>query len=181
MYNIKFSGKIFMLLAATFSLAACNRSEETASNAQVKKAVAIVEPTEGNQVKGIVTFTEENGGLRIVADFTGLKPGKHGFHVHEHGDCSAHDASSAGGHFNPTNGKHGGPGNPDRHVGDMGNVEANEQGVGHYDRVDELMKLNGTDSIIGRSVVIHADEDDLTSQPSGNSGPRIGCGVIEAK
>lgn len=167
----------FLSAATLLILGSCNRAEESQEQ-KPRKAVAVIHPTENNEVKGTVTFTEVPGGVLIVGDFTGLKPGKHGFHVHEHGDCSAHDASSAGGHFNPTNKKHGGPGNPDRHVGDMGNVVANEKGIAHYERVDELIKLSGPDSIIGRSVVIHADEDDMVTQPTGNSGARIGCGVV---
>jgi len=145
----------------------------------VKIATAMLHPTEGNNVQGTVTFTKAPNGVRIVAVVRNLEPGKHGFHIHEHGDCSAHDASSAGGHFNPTGKKHGGPDNPERHVGDMGNLEADENGIAHYDRIDELMTLTGKDSIIGRSVVVHAGEDDLHTQPTGNSGARIACGVIQ--
>lgn len=145
----------------------------------VTKAVAILHPTEGNKVQGVVTFTAVEGGVLVVADVSNLTPGKHGFHVHEHGDCSAHDASSAGGHFNPTKSKHGGPDSAERHVGDLGNLEADKDGKAHYSRVDKLLTLSGPDSIVTRSVVVHADEDDLTTQPTGNSGPRIACGVIE--
>lgn len=154
---------------------------ETKQEAPVKvtKAVAILHPTEGNQVQGTVTFTEVEGGVLIIADVSNLTPGKHGFHVHEHGDCSAHDASSAGGHFNPTKSKHGGPDSAERHVGDLGNLEADKDGNAHYERVDKLLTLNGPDTIVTRSVVVHAGEDDFTTQPTGNSGPRIACGVIQ--
>ena len=145
------------------------------------KAVAILHPTEGNKLAGTVTFTQVDGGVLIVADVSGLTPGKHGFHVHEHGDCSAPDASSAGGHFNPTHKKHGGPDSPERHVGDFGNLEANSEGKAHYERVDKIISLNGPESIVNLSVIVHANEDDLVSQPAGNSGPRIGCSVIKAQ
>lgn len=148
------------------------------SQPSIKKAVAVLKATDGNTVAGTVTFTAVDGGVLIVADVTNLKPGKHGFHVHEHGDCSAHDASSAGGHFNPTKTKHGGPDSPERHVGDLGNLEADAQGKAHYERTDKLIALEGPDSVVGRSVVVHADEDDFTTQPTGNSGPRIACGEI---
>jgi Cu-Zn family superoxide dismutase len=146
---------------------------------KVKKAYAVIDPTQGFEAVGAVTFAAmPEGGVRIIADIGGLKPGKHGFHIHEHGDCSAPDASSAGGHFNPTNKKHGGPDTAERHVGDLGNIEANASGFAHYDRVDTLISLDGPNSIIGKSVLIHEDEDDLTTDPSGNSGKRIGCGMV---
>jgi Cu-Zn family superoxide dismutase len=147
--------------------------------APVTKAVAVLKPTEGNKVQGTVTFTTVEGGVLVVADVYNLTPGKHGFHVHEHGDCSAHDASSAGGHFNPGKTKHGGPDSAERHAGDLGNLEADKDGKAHYSRVDKMITLNGSDSIVTRSVVVHAGEDDFVTQPTGNSGPRIACGVIE--
>ncbi len=149
------------------------------ATAPVTNAKVILKPTESNHVSGTVTFTAVEGGVKIVADVKNLTPGKHGFHVHEHGDCSAADGSSAGGHFNPTNKKHGGPDSPERHVGDFGNLVANENGEAHYERIDNVISLNGPDSIVGKSIIIHAGEDDLTTQPTGNSGARIACGLIE--
>jgi superoxide dismutase, Cu-Zn family len=142
-------------------------------------AYSIIKPASGSQVIGTVSFHQVEGGLRIWADVAGLTPGKHGFHIHEHGDCSSHDASSAGGHFNPTGTKHGGPDSKERHVGDLGNLEANDEGFAHYERIDTLIELNGENSIIGKSIVIHEGEDDLETQPTGNSGARIGCGEIK--
>ena len=168
-------------LAITFTLALTACLAAADQSATVNKAVAVLEAKgDGSEVKGTVTFTTVSGGVRIVADVYNLTPGKHGFHVHDKGDCSAHDGSSAGGHFNPTNTKHGGPDSAERHVGDMGNLVADAQGHAHYDRVDDLMQLNGPDTIVGRSVIVHADPDDLTTQPTGNSGARIACGVIES-
>jgi Cu/Zn superoxide dismutase len=178
---IKVSLITFSFIATT-TFVSCENATSTAtdkSTQPVVKAVAVLEAKDNSGVEGTVTFTAERGGVRIVADVFHLTPGKHGFHVHEHGDCSAHDASSAGGHFNPYGQKHGGPGNPNRHAGDLGNLVADETGHAHYDWVDDLLDLNGPNAIIGRSVVVHANEDDLTSQPAGNSGPRIACGVIE--
>ena len=131
------------------------------------------------KIAGVVTFKKVPEGIEIVADVYGLKPGKHGFHVHEHGDCSGTDGMKAGGHFDPTNSKHGGPDSPERHVGDFGNLDADQKGHAHYERVDKLIAFEGPNSILDRSVMIHADPDDLVSQPSGNSGPRIACGKIE--
>ena len=143
------------------------------------KAVALLHPTEGNNVSGTVTFTEVADGVQVNAEISGLTPGKHGFHVHEFGDCSASDASSAGAHFNPTNQPHAGPDANARHVGDMGNIEADASGVAKLDYLDHNISLaNDEQSIIGRSVVVHAKADDLKSQAAGDSGARVACGVI---
>lgn len=145
---------------------------------RVRHANAVIYPTKGSTVSGLVTFNQETDGLHINATFSGLKPGNHGFHIHEFGDCACDDAICAGNHFNPTNHPHGSPVIPNRHVGDLGNVTADEQGNATYSYVDRLTTLNGPHSIIGRSVIIHTDADDFTTQPTGNSGARIGCGVI---
>jgi Cu-Zn family superoxide dismutase len=146
----------------------------------VIEAKSKVFPTKGNEARGEVFFTVIPEGVRIVADFEGLTPGEHGFHIHDKGDCSAADASSAGGHFNPSNSKHGGPESLEKHAGDLGNLTADEQGRAHFEWTTTQITLNGENSIIGRSVVIHADVDDFATQPAGNSGSRVGCGVIEA-
>lgn len=172
----------FCMLVTIFILASCETREEKKiplNQGEIKEAIVSITPTENNKVTGVVTFTVVHGGVKVIADVSGLSPGKHGFHVHEHGDCSSHDASSAGGHFNPTHKKHGGPDSHERHVGDLGNLDADATGRAHYDRVDKVISLNGPDSIIGKSIVIHAGEDDLKTDPSGNSGARIGCGKIE--
>jgi len=144
----------------------------------VTKAVATLSPTQGNTVSGVVTFTKTDGGVKIVADVAGLTPGQHGFHIHEFGDCSATDAASAGGHFNPTHRQHGGPDAEMRHAGDFGNLDADASGKAHYERVDKVIALDGPESIIGHAVIVHAKADDLKSQPSGNAGARVACGVI---
>src|SRR5881409_494994 len=143
------------------------------------KAIAVLHPTEGNKVSGTVTFTEVADGVQVEAAIAGLTPGKHGFHIHEFGDCSAADASSAGAHFNPTNQPHAAPDAEARHVGDMGNIEADASGRAKLDYLDHHMSLANDDrSILGRSVVVHAKADDLKSQPAGDSGARVACGVI---
>ena len=141
-------------------------------------AIAVIYPTQGNKVKGTVTCTKHSDGIHIVADLQGLTPGKHGFHVHELGDCSCDDGMCTGAHFNPTNAPHGSPTDAHVHVGDFGNIVADDNGNAHYDEINKHISLNGPHSIIGRSLIIHADPDDLTTQPTGNSGKRIGCGVI---
>ncbi len=145
----------------------------------VKKAICLLYPTEGNHVTGKVTFMEVEGGVRVIALVSGLEPNsKHGFHIHEYGDCSAVDASSAGGHYNPENMAHGGPMDHMRHEGDLGNLEADANGNASIDRVDPTLSLRGDQSVIGLSIIVHRDPDDLKTQPTGNSGPRIACGVI---
>jgi len=142
----------------------------------VTKAIAVLSPTKGSIVSG--TVTKVDGGVKIVADLAGLTPGQHGFHIHEFGDCSAPDATSAGGHFNPHHMQHGGPDATMRHAGDFGNLEADASGKAHYERVDATLSLDGADSIIGRGVIVHASPDDLKTQPTGNAGARVACGAI---
>lgn len=150
-----------------------------AQTQEFTKAAAQLEPKSGSQVTGMVTFTKVGDEIQVVADIQNLKPGKHGFHIHEKGDCSAADAASAGAHFNPTQKHHGGPMNLDHHTGDLGNIEADASGKAHLDWKGKL-SFTGKDSIIGRSVVVHEKEDDLKTDPSGNSGARIACGAINA-
>lgn len=149
------------------------------ANAQeAAKAIAVLHPTAGSNVTGTVIFTKSGEEVKVVADITGLTPGKHGFHIHEFGDCSSSDGSSAGGHFNPTHKEHGAPDAGDRHAGDLGNIEADGSGKAHLDWSDKVMKLSGADSIIGRAVIVHDKADDLKTQPTGNAGGRLACGVI---
>lgn len=184
----------FMACIVTFALVGCNTADthskekdkdkkepETAfGQSKPQKAKAILKPTKNSQVHGVVLFSALADGVKIVADVDGLTPGNHGFHIHEKGDCSAADGSSAGGHFNPDNKKHGAPDSAIRHVGDLGNLEADETGHAHYERIDTVIALDGPHSIIGRSIIVHTDPDDFTTQPTGNSGPRVACGLIES-
>jgi Cu-Zn family superoxide dismutase len=126
----------------------------------------------------VVHFYAEADGIRVVANVQGLGAGLHGFHVHEFGDCSAPDGTSAGGHFNPEGQPHGGPADAQRHVGDLGNLTADDAGAAETNQVDSFLAMSGTHSILGRGVIVHAGEDDLTSQPTGAAGPRLACGVI---
>lgn len=172
----KLLGALAAALAA-LSFSGCSGGDSDAG--AVSMAIAELQPTEGNQTSGTVTFIEQPDGVMVVVDIANLSEGKHGFHVHEFGDCSAPDGTSAGGHFNPTGHDHAGPDAEERHVGDMGNIEANELGVATMEWVDSGLSLSGPNSILGRSVIVHANEDDLSSQPTGNAGPRLACGVIE--
>jgi Cu-Zn family superoxide dismutase len=159
------------------------QSQETSptepSKKSHQKAVAELSATQGNKVKGKIVFIQEDAGVHVMADVTGLAPGEHGFHIHEKGDCSSPDGKSAGDHFNPTGMPHAGPTDVKRHVGDLGNLTADASGKAQYDRVDAQLAFEGTNSILGRAVIVHATKDDLSSQPAGNAGARIACGVIE--
>lgn len=154
-------------------------SKDVVAPQERRIAIAEMNPTEGNETVGTVTFIEERGGIRVIADIRELDGGKHGFHIHEKGDCSAPDGTSAGGHFNPTGAPHAGPEAEMRHVGDLGNLESTEANAAMLEHFDEMLTFDGPNSILGKAVIIHAGEDDLTSQPTGAAGPRIACGVIE--
>jgi len=147
-------------------------------------AVAQLEPTQGFAVRGTVRFTQVADGVHIEAEVKGLVPGLHGFHVHEKGDCSAPDASSAGAHYNPHAATHGSPlaDAHARHAGDLGNL-ASDPGTGDavYDRIDSILRLDGDESIVGRAVIVHAGEDDLRADGTSTGGARIACGVIRAE
>jgi Cu-Zn family superoxide dismutase len=138
-------------------------------------AHATLAPASGSGVTGLVTVTPIAGGVHLDVKASGLAPGVHGFHIHEVGDCSAPDASSAKGHFNPGAKPHG------SHAGDMADLTADASGAAHLS-VDApgLTLIDGPTNILGRAFVIHADPDDHKSQPAGNSGKRIACGVIQA-
>jgi Cu-Zn family superoxide dismutase len=160
---------------------ASDRGADQAGIPEGRMAVAELSPTRGSNVRGTVTFVEETQGVRVTANLTGLTPGDHGFHIHEVGDCSSQDGSSAGAHFNPDGASHGAPHSTQRHTGDMGNVTADAAGVVRHQYVDNRMTFEGASSILGRSVIVHADPDDYTSQPSGNAGARLACGVIRER
>jgi Cu-Zn family superoxide dismutase len=151
-------------------------SQEKKKGTKVTHAVAVLHGFGNSHIAGVIKFEQKGDMIHITGKVTGLKPGSHGFHVHEFGDCT--DPKCSGGHFNPTGMKHGGPNSDERHVGDLGNIVAGEDGIATIDMKDSIIRLNGPLSIIGRGLIVHADPDDLVSQPTGNSGDRIGCGVI---
>ena len=152
----------------------------TAASAQQSKVAATLAPSAGNTIAGTVVFVEEGRKVFVIAEVTGLKPGPHGFHVHEKGDCSAPDFSSAGGHFNPGTQPHGDPTAGAHHAGDMPMLVADASGKATARAELRSMSIGGGASdIVGKAVVVHADADDFRSQPAGNSGARIACGVIK--
>lgn len=142
--------------------------------------VALV-PTAGNTATGTLMLTERPSGVAIVGNISGLRPDSElAFHVHETGDCSAPDATSAGEHFNPTGAPHGDPDSDTSHLGDLPNIEANDDGVADVDVVVDDASLTGPEdrSLLNRAIVVHAAADDYKTQPAGGSGARIACGVI---
>lgn len=135
----------------------------------------------GSDIRGEVVFRETERGVHIEAKVEGLPSGAHGIHIHEIGKCERPDFTSAGDHFDPDGNPHGPPG-PGSHAGDLGNLSADTQGIARLDMTTEDISLDpqSKDTIIGRALIIHADPDDLVSQPSGNAGDRIACGIIRA-
>jgi Cu-Zn family superoxide dismutase len=143
------------------------------------RAVAVLVPTAGSSVRGVVTFAAtDGGGVRITAQVEGLPAGAHGFHIHEFGDCSGADGMTAGGHFNPEGAAHAAPDAASRHVGDLGNLTADAQGRATYEQTDTQVSLTGPHGVVGRGVIVHAQPDDFTTQPTGAAGARVACGVI---
>ena len=149
---------------------------ETTSQAAVQLA-----PTQGNTANGGLKISAAGSGVRISGMVQGLKPSSEfGFHFHEKGDCSAPDATSAGSHFNPTSQQHGNPQAQPHHAGDMLNVKSDAQGVAEVsiDNADVTLQTGQPNDIVGKALVMHAKPDDYKTQPSGDSGDRIACGVI---
>jgi len=156
----------------------------------VEKAICVIKGDKDDKINGVVHFEKTNFGTHIYGKITGLDEGKHGFHIHTYGDISK-GCESLGGHYNPLDKDHGDrvkvgedgkhSVNLDRHVGDLGNIEANSRGESVFDFYDTLINI---DDIIGRSIVVHAGKDDLglgdnaESKVTGNSGKRVGCGII---
>jgi Cu-Zn family superoxide dismutase len=161
------------IMALALSAAACSKGGTATATLAGKSGAAVI---------GNATFTEKDGKVEVALTAKGLPPGKHGVHVHEKGDCSASDASSAGNHFGPGGGIHAAPNDPKGHAGDLGNLEAGADGTGTLTlTTTRLTVAPGERSVVGRAIVIHSEPDDFTTQPSGTAGAggRIACGVIE--
>lgn len=163
--------KLALIAISTLVLASC-RSGRGAM------AMANLNPSEGQTAKGTVHFQDQGGGsVEVVVDLTGVPPGEHGFHVHDKGDCG-NNGQNAGGHFNPSNMVHGAPDAQSHHAGDFGNVTAGANGEVHTRfETHSITVKDGAMSVVGHAVVLHGNPDDLVSQPAGNAGPRIACGV----
>ncbi len=145
-------------------------------------ATAELEPTAGNAVTGKVHFSQhEHGIVKVSGQVSGLKPNsEHGFHIHEKGDCSSPDGTSAGGHFNPATSAHGKHGQTASHVGDLPSLRANANGLAIVQFESTQLALGkGDHDILGKGLIVHANPDDFQTQPTGNAGARLACGVIE--
>jgi len=144
-----------------------------------KTVEVAIQPKSGSSISGKATLTETADGVRVVLALEHVPAGEHGAHVHEKGDCSAPDGSSAGGHFNPAGNPHALPATSPHHLGDLGNITIDGSGNGHLDIVAPGANLKAGDpnSFLGRSIIIHEKKDD-GGQPTGNAGGRIGCGEI---
>jgi superoxide dismutase, Cu-Zn family len=146
-------------------------SQQSAPSATVK-----IDPLRSNRVNGTMSLVQAGQAVAVTGTLSGLTPGKHGLHIHEGRSCG-----NRGGHYHPGNAPHGAPDNPDgkRHLGDLGNVVAGQDGTAQYSGVVKNISLTGPNAIAGRVLVVHQGEDDYVSQPAGNSGEQIGCGVIK--
>jgi Cu-Zn family superoxide dismutase len=168
------AGQVLVLLAAA-ALAGCQTMSDEAP-----RASAGLEPTKGNKAIGEVNFEQMGSKVRVIAQVIRLPAnGEFGFHIHEVGDCSSGDGMSAKGHFNPYGKPHGQ--GAERHAGDMPNLKSDAKGKAKLTvDLDIITLTRGPASIVGRGVLIHADADDYRTQPTGNAGARIACGVIKA-
>lgn len=192
-----------IMLLAVATLAGCSRKEATPASQDAPSTTASNEPAttpppndagaagtahrvdlmpgQGGDVAGAIDLVVSDGAVAMTGLVSGLKPGsKHGFHLHEKGDCSSPDFKSAGDHFNPASQQHGDPASPPHHLGDIPNLEADDMGKAPVNARVEGVTLGdgGPNDLVGRALVVHADADDYKTQPSGNSGDRVACGVI---
>ena len=145
--------------------------------------MVVLSSTQSSPVHGVVTFLRTGGATRISANMSGFKPNtSHGMHIHEKGDCSSSDGMSAGGHFNPTSKPHGNPASAEHHVGDMPALVADASGNASFQGELAPMSVGaGVTDIVGKAVIVHKDADDYATQPTGNSGARVACGVIRKR
>ena len=165
--------KLVLVSISILVLAACATSKGPS-------AAATLSPISGSTAEGTVKFNQlKDGSVQVVVDLTGVPPGVHGFHVHDKGDCGD-NGNAAGGHFNPSSAPHGAPNMASHHAGDFGNVTADDQGVVKTTFTTYSVTVEpGEKSAIGHAVILHANPDDLTTQPTGNAGGRIACGVVQ--
>ncbi|MGQ0651475.1 MAG: superoxide dismutase family protein [Betaproteobacteria bacterium] len=169
--------KTIILFAALAVLAGCQTVPD-----EPLRATAALQPTKGNKTFGEATFEQVGDKVRVVVFAQGLRPDReHGFHIHEAGDCSSGDGMSAKGHFNPHGKPHGHPSSAERHAGDLPSLKAAKNGRANLDVTVDAISLaaGAAHSILNRGLIIHADPDDYKTQPTGNAGARLACGVIK--
>jgi Cu-Zn family superoxide dismutase len=169
--------KKLIAAAAAAMLAACQSIPD-----EPLRATAALQPTKGSKAFGEATFEQAGDKVRVIVFAQGLKPNaEHGLHIHEAGDCSSGDGMSAKGHFNPQGKPHGNPSSGERHAGDLPALKAGKDGRAKVDVTLDVISIGqGPGNIVGRGLIIHADPDDYKTQPTGNAGARIACGVIKA-
>ena len=169
--------KFTLISVVAFVLAAC-----ASTPPEPLRATAALQPTKGSKTFGEATFEQVGGKVKVTIFVQGLRPDReHGLHIHEKGDCSSGDGMSTGGHFNPQGKPHGRHTDANRHAGDLPSLKAGKDGRGKVDvELDIITVGSGPTDIIGRGLIVHADPDDFTTQPTGNAGARIACGVIKA-
>ena len=169
--------KTLVLAAVALAAAACQSTPD-----EPLRATAALQPTKGNKAFGEATFEQAGDKVHVTVFAQGLKPdAEHGLHIHEAGDCSSGDGMSAKGHFNPHGKPHGDPRSAEHHAGDLPALKAGKDGRAKLDvTVDGISIGKGPGDIVGRGLIIHADPDDYKTQPTGNAGARIACGVIKA-
>jgi Cu-Zn family superoxide dismutase len=168
-------------LIAALALAGCQSAMQSPD--EMARATAQLQPTKGSKTVGEATFEDMgNGRVHVAVIVHKLKPNsEHGFHIHEVGDCSSGDGMSAGGHFNPLGKPHGSPTSAEHHAGDLPALKSDAHGTAKLDTtVSGITVAPGPASIVGRGLVVHADPDDYHTQPTGKSGARLACGVIQA-
>jgi Cu-Zn family superoxide dismutase len=170
-----------VLLSAALCVAGTGPAEEQAGAAAPASnaAIALISPASASTCHGTVKFVQDGANVKVIADLEDVPPGVHGFHIHEFGDCSAPDGTSAGSHYDAAGTMHHGkPEDMTKHSGDLGNLTADANGKAHYEiTVSGISISGGSAPILGRGVIVHAKPDDF-GQPVGNAGGRIGCGVI---
>lgn len=175
---MKKSNQMFLVLCA-FTLMACSSSHKKKHHVEEQKVARADLMTSSHKSTGSVDFQQTGDGIKVMVMMTGLKPkSTHGLHIHEKGQCTGPDFKSAGEHFNPDHTPHGGPNSMKKHPGDFGNITADAQGVATKEVMIPTSELKNLEEIEGKAVILHSKADDLTSQPSGNSGARLACGVI---
>ena len=174
----------FLLIGVSILLMGCERVQQQAgvlpTETPAEQAHAVISSLNDSGVTGMAVFTQNGDQITFTAEIQGASPGLHAIHIHANGDCSAPDGTSAGGHWNPTDVAHGKWGEGEFHLGDIGNITVGEDGTGHITLTTDLWEIGtGSDvDVVGKGIIVHADADDFVSQPSGNAGARIGCGVI---
>jgi len=173
------------LLGAGMALALIAGADSHAAQkakAKPKKATAAIQSRSDSHLTGKATFLEVDGKVTLRVMISGAEPGTHAVHLHEKGDCTAADGASAGGHWNPSQENHGKWATAPFHHGDIGNVEVGANGKGTLTLTTDLWTIGGAPEtdVVGKAIIVHAKADDFTTQPTGNAGGRVGCGVVKA-